>query len=311
MSSRCPDPFSRRGTPPPQASRHLAPFGLALLLAACAGSAAAASPAVDRELRVCADPNNLPFTNDRLEGFENRIAVLVARDMQARVRYTWWAQRRGFIRNTLKAGRCDVVIGLPADMELALTTRPYYRSTYVFIARPGAGPRIESFDDPALRRLRIGVQIIGDDYASAPPAHALAQRHITSNVVGFTVYGDYAQPNPPARIVDAVASGEVDLAVAWGPLAGYFAARQKVPLTITPVSSQIDQPSLPFVFDIAMAVRRGDTALKGELERILVRRRREIDAILAEYHVPRVDRAADTVEPGHESRRTRNPGGRR
>jgi mxaJ protein len=309
MSSRCPDPFSRRRTPRTEACPHLAPFGLVLLLAACAGSTAAASPAPERELRVCADPNNLPFTNDRLEGFENRIAALVARDMQARVRYTWWAQRRGFIRNTLKAGLCDVVIGLPADMDLVLTTRPYYRSTYVFIARTGAGPRIRSFDDPALRRLRIGVQIIGDDYANAPPAHALAQRHITSNVVGFTVYGNYAQPNPPARVVDAVASGEVDLAVAWGPLAGYFAARQKVPLTVTPVSPQIDRPWLPFVFDIAMGVRRGDTALKGELERILVRRRREIDAILAEYRVPRVDPPAETVEPGRQSRRTAEPDG--
>jgi mxaJ protein len=262
------------------------------------------APAAARELRVCADPNNLPFSNERLEGFENRLASLVAREMHAEVRYTWWAQRRGFIRNTLRAGLCDVVPGVPASFELALATRPYYRSTYVFVSRADSGRQVESFDDPALRRLRIGVQMIGDDYSNAPPAHALAQRHIVSNVVGYSVYGDYSQPNPPARIVDAVANGEVDLAVVWGPLAGYFAARQPVGLTMTPVSPQIDLPFLPFVFDIAMGVRRADTALKEELDGILERRRAEIDAILAEYHVPRVDVSTAAVDrpedPAHK-----------
>ena len=257
--------------------------------AGCSAARSSATPAPARELRVCADPNNLPFTNDRLEGFENRIAALVAREMHAGVRYTWWAQRRGFIRNTLKAGRCDLVMGVPASFELALTTRPYYRSTYVFVSRAGRGHTVRSFDDPSLRRLRIGVQMIGDDYSNAPPAHALAQRHIVSNIVGYMVYGDYAQPNPPARIVEAVARGDVDLAVAWGPLAGYFAAQQPVGLTITPVSPQIDLPFLPFVFDISMGVRRQDKALKEELDGIIGRRRADIDAILAEYHVPRVD----------------------
>jgi mxaJ protein len=199
---------------------------------------------------------------------------------------------------------CDVVVGLPAGFELALTTRPYYRSTYVFVARATGGRPVASFDDPALRRLRIGVQMIGDDYSNAPPAHALSRRRITSNVVGYTVYGNYADPNPPARIVEAVANGDVDLAVAWGPLAGYFAARQAVPLTVTPVAPQIDRPSLPFVFDMAMGVRRGDEPLKRELERIIERRRAEIDAVLAEYHVPRVDLTGASMEPGLQSRRT-------
>ena len=242
-----------------------------------------------RQLRVCADPNNLPFSNDRLQGFENRIAGLVARDMHATVGYTWWAQRRGFIRNTLKAGRCDVVMGVPASFELALTTRPYYRSTYVFVSRADRVPTVTSFDDPALRRMKIGVQMIGDDYANAPPAHALAERHIISNVVGYMVYGDYADQNPPARIIEAVARGDVDIAVAWGPLAGFFAAQQPVGLRVTAVSPQIDLPFLPFVFDISMGVRRTDKPLKEELDRIIARRRGDIDAILAEYHVPRVD----------------------
>ena len=175
----------------------------------------------ERVLRVCADPNNLPFSNEREEGFENRLAELLARELGAeRVEYTWWAQRRGFFRNTLNAGLCDVVMGVPSSVELAATTRPYYRSTYVFVTRADRGLDIRSLDDEALRRVRVGVSIIGDDYANAPPAHALAQRGIVGNVVGFSVYGDYAQPNPPARIVEAVAAGDVDVAVVWGPLAG-------------------------------------------------------------------------------------------
>jgi mxaJ protein len=258
---------------------------------ACAGKSAAVPTPPPRVLRVCADPNNLPYSNRRLEGFENRLAEMVARDLHATLRYTWWPQHRGFIRNTLKAGTCDVLLGLPSSVELALTTRPYYRSTYVFVSRRGPrnrGIAVRSFDDPALRRLRVGVQMIGDDGVNSPPAHALANRGVTANVVGYSVYGDYAQPDPPARIVSAVARGEVDVAVVWGPLAGYFAPRQRVPLALVPVSPQIDRPYLPFVFDVSMAVRRGDNALRAELDAFIERRQPEIDALLARYGVPRV-----------------------
>jgi mxaJ protein len=237
-------------------------------------------------LRVCADPNNLPFSNERGEGFENRLADLVARELGARVEYTWWAQRRGFFRQTLNAGRCDVVMGVPSSIEMAATTRPYYRSSYVFVSRADRGPVVRSFDDPALRRLRVGVAVIGDDYANSPPAHALAQRGIVDNVVGYSVYGDYARPNPPAHIVEAVAAGEVDVAVVWGPLAGYFAPRQGVPLRLVPVTPEIDLPFLPFVFDIAVGVRRGDDALRAEIDRVLARRRTEVRRILDAYGVP-------------------------
>jgi len=134
------------------------------------------------------------------------------------------------------------------------------------------------------------VQMIGDDGANSPPAHALAARGVVENVRGYTVYGDYAQPNPPARIIDAVAKGDVDVAVAWGPLAGYFARRERVPLAVVPVSPQIDLPFLPFVFDISMGLRRGDDALRQQLEDFLERRRPEIEKILDEYGVPRVGR---------------------
>jgi len=241
-------------------------------------------------LRVCADPNNLPFSNQRGEGFENKLAELLAQDMGERVEYTWWAQRRGFFRNTLKAGVCDVVMGVPSGFEMALTTKPYYRSTYVFLSRKDRHLDVKSFDDPVLKKLRIGVQIIGDDMSNAPPAHALTRRNIVDNVKGYTLYGDYSQQNPPARIVDAVAKGDIDLAIVWGPLAGYFAKQSRQPLTVVPVSPQIDQPFLPFVFDISMGVRRGDQELRDRVEQILENRRAEVNRILEAYRVPRVDR---------------------
>ena len=260
----------------------------ALGLLALAACGTAPEPQAVRVLRVCADPNNLPFSNERGEGFENRIAELVARELGAELRYTWWAQRRGFIRNTLRAGACDVVMGLPTSFELARTTRPYYRSSYVFVWRRDRGYDIRSFDDPRLRELRVGVQMIGDDYTNSPPAHALANRGVVQNVRGYSVYGDYAQPNPPARIIDAVVRGEVDVAVAWGPMAGYFARMADVPLELVPVSPAVDVPFLPMVFDISMGVRHGDEALRQELERVLIARKRTIDRILDEYGVTRV-----------------------
>jgi mxaJ protein len=238
-------------------------------------------------LRVCADPNNLPFSNERGEGFENRIAALLAEELGASVEYTWWAQRRGFLRNTLKAGLCDLVPGLPAELEGVRTTAPYYRSTYVFVTRDD-GPRVTSFDDPGLRDLRIGVQLVGDDGWNTPPAHALSRRGVVANLRGYSLYGDYREPNPPARIIAAVADHEIDAAVAWGPLAGYFATRQKTQLRVTPVHPQSDA-KLPMVWDIAMAVRNDDAALQRDVDAALERRRADIDEILASYGVPRVD----------------------
>jgi quinoprotein dehydrogenase-associated probable ABC transporter substrate-binding protein len=282
-------------------------LSFAVFLAACAGSEQTTSvgapefekryiepprqqkiPASTAALRVCADPNNLPFSNEKGEGFENKIAELLAGEMRLPVEYTWWAQRRGFFRNTLRAGACDVVIGVPGSFELADTTRAYYRSVYVFVFRRDRNLDIRSLDDAALRDLKIGVLMIGDDGTNTPPAHALANRGITKNIVGYTIYGDYRQANPPARIIDAVAKGEVDIAIVWGPLAGFFAKKQMVPLRIEPVSPEIDLPYLPFVYDISVGVRRGEVELKARLEEILARRRGDIERILDEYGVPRV-----------------------
>ena len=266
-------------------------FRNACLLGLLAVSAmAAARPAgrpAPRELRVCADPNNLPFTNRRGEGFENRIAELVARDLHARLSYTWWAQRRGFFRNTLNAERCDVVIGVPTDLDMVRATAPYYRSSYVFVTRRDRNLRIASLDDSVLRRLRIGVQLIGNDYMNTPPAHALSRRGIVRNVVGYTVYGDYARPNPPARILEGLAKGDIDVAIVWGPLGGYFARRERVPLAITPVTPELEPPGIPLAYSISMGVRKGADSLRRELDGVIVRRRAEIDRILDAFGVPR------------------------
>src|SRR6266480_4748819 len=259
------------------------------------GAIPSASPSTQttaKLLRVCADPNNLPFSNERQEGFENRLADLIARELHAKVEYTWWAQRRGFVRNTLKAGSCDVIVGVPTGLGMVLPTVPYYRSTYVFVTRQDRRINVRSFDDPILRRLRIGVQLIGDDGTNSPPAHALSNRGIISNVKGYTVYGDYAEESPPSRIMDAVARGEVDVAIAWGPMAGYWAKRSSVPLKLVEVQPQIDLPFLPFVFDIGMGVRHGDTTFRASLQSVLTHRRTAIRRILDEYGVPLIEQHA-------------------
>jgi mxaJ protein len=266
--------------------KRLATWAVLLPLLLLGDAAGGRAPGTERLLRVCADPNNLPFSNEREEGFENRLAELVARELGATVRYTWWPQRRGFVRNTLRAGLCDVVMGVPSSYELAWTTDPYYRSSYVFLWRADKPLALRSFDDPVLKHLKIGVQLVGDDGANPPPVHALARRGIVENVVGYSVYGDYTEPNPPARVVEAVARGEVDVAIVWGPLAGYFAKRQHVPLALEPVSPEIDLPFIPMVFDIAMAVRRGDDSLHAALNDVIHRRQGEIRALLESAGVP-------------------------
>ncbi len=260
----------------------------AALVVALAAALSAAAPAPDAQtLRVCSDPNNMPFSNVRGEGFENKIAELVARDMGRTVTYFWSPQRRGFVRNTLSAERCDVVMGVPAHYELLQPTQPYYRSSYVFVSRGDRRLGVRSLDDPRLRTLRIGIQLTGDDYSNPPAAQAFATRHIIDNLRGYTVYGDYSKEDPQGAVVSAVARGDVDLAVVWGPQAGYFGKHAGVPMELTPVTPE-REGALRFRFEIAMGVRRKDTALRETLDRIIVRRRADIRRILADYGVPLV-----------------------
>ena len=262
------------------------PVSAAVLLAMAALQPYASMASESDDLRVCADPNNLPFSNRAGEGFENKLAEMVAQKLGKSVVYTWWAQRRGFIRHTLKAGDCDLVMGVPAQYDLVETTRPYYRSTYVFVSQTARHLRLNAIDDPQLRGLAIGVHLIGDDGNNTPPAHALGQQGIIDNVRGFMIYGDYREPDPPARLIEAVEHGEIDVAAAWGPLAGYVAKTSTVPLTVTPIAAGERFAPQQFQFEIAMGVRKGDHALRDRLNDFIAQSDSEIAALLVDYGVP-------------------------
>ena len=246
----------------------------------------AADPARRPVLTVCADPNNLPFSNRAQQGFENRIAALIAEDLGADIAYVWWAQRRGYIRNTLGSDACDLWPGVAKDVDMVTTTSPYYRSTYVFVSRADRPLAGLSFDDPRLRKVRIGVQMVGNDAMNTPPAHALAVRGITDNVHGYMLYGNYEQPNPPARIVEGVERGDIDVAIAWGPMAGYFAKSSPVKLRIEPVTPTVEGGQWPMTYAIAMGLRKDQPAFKARIEDILRKEQPAIARILADYGVP-------------------------
>jgi mxaJ protein len=258
-----------------------------LLLSGAPAQRAAATPDRARVLRVCADPNNLPFSDRAGAGFENAIAAFVAVELGASLEYTFWAQRRGFFRNTLDAGLCDVVIGVPSSLELVRTTRPYYRARHVFVSRRSRALGLRSLDDAALRDLRIGVHVVGDEQAGTPPAHALARRGLVDNVVGFSLYGDYARESPPTAIFHAVRKRAIDVAIVWGPLAAYLREHDDTsdPRVVAPVATARDGV-IPFEFEIAMGVRRADASLQRELDRLLVRHHGRIEAILQRHGVP-------------------------
>jgi mxaJ protein len=257
----------------------------ALAIAAVCSAVACRDAMPPAPLRVCADPNNLPFSNRARQGFENALAELVAHALGRDVAYTWFPQRRGFLRNTLEAGRCDLVIGLPAGYGRAATSQPYYRSSYVFVARADRHLGLRSLDDSRLRAMAIGVHALGDDYANVPPAQALARHGLQDHLVGYSFFGDYARPDPPRALIDAVARGEVDVAIAWGPLAGWAAAHAQIALEVTPIERPVDEP-LPFAFSIAMGVRKTDPVLLASVDGVLATRRAEIDAVLDRFAIP-------------------------
>ncbi|MCK1739622.1 substrate-binding domain-containing protein [Bradyrhizobium sp. 139] len=272
-------------------------FSIALVI--LIGLVTTAAATADGEFRVCADPNNLPLSNSAEAGFENKLAAMVAEDLGKQVQYTWWAQRRGFIRNTLKAGKCDVVMGVPSGYDLVEATKPYYRSTYVFVTRQDRRLDLSSLLDSRLRHLVIGVHLIGDDGTNPPPAQALGEQGIVDNVRGYSIYGDYREADPPARLIEAVENGEIDIAAAWGPLGGYFAQRSAVPLTVTPIRDYERFAPQQFRFAISMGVRKGDRALRDRLNAFIDAHRSEITSLLRNYGVPLVDMPV-TVSGGHK-----------
>lgn len=277
--------------PRPRVRPRRAWLALAALAVAGFGSARAAQPLV-----VCADPNDLPFSNRAGQGFENELAQMLAHAMHTQVQYVWWAQRRGYVRSTLNESKCQLWPGIAIGTETVATTRPYYRSTYEFVTRADRHLSGLSLDDARLRNLSIGVQMIGNNATNTPPAHALARRGITENVHGYMLFGQYDRPDPAATIVRAVERGDIDVALVWGPLAGYFASRSRVPLQLEPITPSSDGPQLPMVYEIGVGVRRGDTALRERVDQILEREQTQIAQLLRRYHVPQVpDEAAVTA----------------
>ncbi|MBF8298884.1 MAG: hypothetical protein HW395_1541 [candidate division NC10 bacterium] len=230
-----------------------------------------------KELRVCGDPDNLPFSNKKREGFENKIAEVIAKEVGAELTYYWWPHQRGLIRNTLRAGQCDVLISVPQGWEPVLWTRPYYRSGYVIVYPKAKGHKITSLDDPVLKQLKIGV------YVNSPPAETLAEKGIVKNMVGYNPL-DYQQDRP-GKIIEDLIAGEIDVAVVWGPVAGYYAKKLNASrLDIVPL--QDGDPGNPFSFEFSMGVREGNKALKAQLEEALSKRQAEIQKILEDYGVP-------------------------
>jgi mxaJ protein len=244
-----------------------------------------------RELRVCADPDNLPYSDREGRGFENRIATLVAHDLGAEVRYYWLPQWRGYARKTLQPKHCDVIPGIAQADDSVLATDAYYRGAYALVYSPARYPGLASLDDPRLRTARIGIQVVGIDATPTPAARALARRGIVSNIVGYPLMGE----RPSAqRIVDAIADGSLDVGVVWSPQPGYFIAKRHLALDVVPLRGDAQDPS--FDFAIAMGVRRDDVALLRALNASLARLAPAIDEVLREYAVGRVD------EPAREAR---------
>ena len=255
-----------------------------ILACAFALGMAGVAAADARELRVCADPDGLPYSNRAGQGFENRIAALVARDLGATLRYYWLPQWRGYARKTLGQRHCDVIPGIAHDDETVLATDPYYRGTYALVYAPARFPDLDSLDDPRLRSLRIGIQVIGIDATPSPPARALARRGLVENVVGYPVMGEVPSAK---RIVDALAEGAIDVGVVWSPQPGYFIAECMLPFAVVPIRRAERDPS--FSFAIAMGVRRGDETLQRAVNASLARLKPAIDEVLREYAVTRVD----------------------
>ena len=228
------------------------------------------------ELRVCADPAAMPSSDARKQGYDNRIAEVVARDLGATLVYTWQRNGRGFVRDVLNKSVCDVVLGVPSDVRAMLTTVPYYRSTYVFVTRRDRELELHTFEDPQLRRLKIGVQVLSEEYA--PPGQALGRHGLATNIVG------YDTTDEAASIMKAVYRGKVDTAIVWGPLAGYYALRHPRRLTITP--TPVADPPLPMAFSISLGVSKRRPDLRDRLNTVLSRHKSEISRILRSYGVP-------------------------
>ncbi len=235
-------------------------------------------------LRVCADPDNMPLSNKQGEGYEQRIAELIGKEWNSKVEYAWWPVRRGFFSRALNGRYCDIAIQAPAGLDMAAVTKPYYRSGYVFVTRKDRNLDIKSLSDPRLKKLKIGVNLLNSDAENTPPAMALSRYGVVGNLEGYSTF--YTESERPEDIVNDVAKKKIDVAIVWGPLAGYFAKKSPVPLSLVPLAEKDSLSEYPFHFNIAMGVRRRDRELRDSLQTLLDRKGPEIQAILKEYGVP-------------------------
>jgi mxaJ protein len=242
------------------------------------------APLDPEKIRVCADPDNMPSSNDKMQGYENKLATLITQELKAKLEYVWYPTRRGYFR-ILNGMYCDMALEAPAGLDMAGATKPYFRSGYVFVTRKGSGlDDIKSLADPRLKKAKIGVNIYTSDAENSPPAMALSHYGVVGNLVGYSTFFD--DINRPEDIINAVVKKDVDLAIAWGPLAGYYAKNSSVPLVLTPLPARDSLSDFPFQYNIGIAVRRRDKAFKDSLEAVLTRRQPEVQAILKEYAVP-------------------------
>lgn len=274
--------------------------GIGGALCMTAAALSIASPALAQQrpahlLRVCADPLDLPFSTDKQEGFENKIAAIIAKDLGDSLTFTWWPTRRGFVRNTLGMRRCDLMMAAPKGYDLVIETNPYYRSTYYIVTRSDRNIKLTSLDDSLLKTLRVGVNQLGDNYENTPPAEALGKRGIVKNVTGFSTFYDEEGHVRPSDIIDAVTKGTIDVALAWGPIAGYYAKHSSVPLNLVPLPDTDRVTGFPFAYDIGMGVRRGDNSFRDLLNQVLQRRKADIDSVLRDYGVPTLPLAPATA----------------
>jgi quinoprotein dehydrogenase-associated probable ABC transporter substrate-binding protein len=261
----------------------------AVAVAVLLGAARAEQDHLQRELVVCADRENLPFSNEQAQGFENKIARVIAEDLHVRLRYAWNPPPRGFRPRLLKEGRCDLVMGVPAGLPGVAVTQPYYVSSYVLVTARRRGFAVSGFDDPKLTTLKIGLEAVGAEGVNTPPARALARRGITQNIVGYSMWSHPSERGSRAHMVDAVVKGEIDAALMWGPFAGYYGKSYRDQVVLMPLLSDPQQPSLPFTYAISLGVRQGNDALLAEVTDALRRKQPEIKSILQDYGIPLVE----------------------
>jgi quinoprotein dehydrogenase-associated probable ABC transporter substrate-binding protein len=233
------------------------------------------------EFRVCADPNNLPFSNEKLEGFENKLADLVAKDLNEPVGYTWFPQTVGFVRNTLLANRCDVIMGTVAGGEMMDDTNPYYHSAYMVVTRSADNIAAVSLADPVFADKRIGV------IAGTPPTDLLLRHKLMPRVAWYSLEVDTRYDSPARQMLQDLAEGKIDVALLWGPFAGYYIAHDHLPLHAALLASEPGGPKLDY--HVAMGVRPGETAWRRTLNRIVGKHQDEITRFLLDYGIPLLD----------------------